>query len=92
MAEGTIQKNGELLSRKLERLLFAVVGLLLVFAVLAQPELSLLAGFLQIQISETGLITDPMATGGVGAAHVLDGPRGNQFLGHGVVPPISPGV
>ena len=68
MAEGTIQKNGELLSRKLERLLFAVVGLLLVFAVLAQPELSLLAGFLQIQISETGLITDPMATGGVGAA------------------------
>ena len=51
MAEGTIQKNGELLSRKLERLLFAVVGLLLVFAVLAQPELSLLAGFLQIQIS-----------------------------------------
>ena len=46
----------------------AAAGLLLVFALLSQPDRSLLAGFWQIQISETGLITDPMSTGGVGAA------------------------
>ena len=43
-------------------------GLLLVCAVLAQPGWSLRAGFWQIQISETGLITDPVATGGLGGA------------------------
>lgn len=53
---------------QLERVLLAIVGLLLAFAVLAQPNPSLLTGFWRIQISETGLITDPMATGGVGAA------------------------
>ncbi|MDE7244162.1 MAG: DUF1576 domain-containing protein, partial [Oscillospiraceae bacterium] len=52
----------------LERILLALEGLLLMFAVLAQPDLSLFTGWWKIQISEAGLITDPMATGGVGAA------------------------
>lgn len=51
----------------LRRVPLALAGLLLVFAVIAQPDASLLAGFWEIQINETGLITDPMATGGVGA-------------------------
>ena len=53
---------------ELERVMLAIVGLLLVCAVLAQPNLSLFTGFWQIQISETGLITDPVATGGAGGA------------------------
>lgn len=46
----------------------ATSGLLMLFAVIAQPDLSLLTGFWNIQISEAGLITDPIATGGAGAA------------------------
>ena len=53
---------------ELERVMLAIVGLLLVCAVLAQPNLSLFTGFWRIQISETGLITDPVATGGAGGA------------------------
>jgi len=56
------------LSQRLYIVPLALSGLLAVFAVLAQPDSSLLKGFWAIQISETGLITDPMATGGVGAA------------------------
>ena len=56
------------LTGRLYCVLLAAAGLLLVFALLSQPDRSLLAGFWQIQISETGLITDPMSTGGVGAA------------------------
>ena len=56
------------LSGRLYAVPLALSGLLAVFAVLAQPDASLLRGFWAIQISETGLITDPMATGGVGAA------------------------
>lgn len=63
-----IDRLGEDLNRRPYRVLLALAGLLLVSAVLAQPNLSLLQGFWEIQISETGLITDPMATGGVGAA------------------------
>ena len=44
------------------------VCLLTVFAVIAQPDWSLLKGFWEIQISEVGLITDVAAIGGVGAA------------------------
>ena len=53
---------------KLHLVLLALAGVLLVFAVIAQPDLSLLMGLWHIQLSEAGLITDPMATGGVGAA------------------------
>lgn len=56
------------LGRRLYVVPLALSGLMAVFAVLAQPNASLLQGFWAIQISETGLITDPMATGGVGAA------------------------
>lgn len=55
-------------SERLHRVPLALAGLLLLFAVLAQPDMSLLRGFWAIQVSETGLITDPMVTGGVGAA------------------------
>lgn len=53
---------------KLYLVLLAAAGLLLLFAVIAQPDRTLFTGFWQIQVSGTGLITDPMATGGVGAA------------------------
>ena len=43
-------------------------GLLLIFAICVQPDLSLLTGWWKIQISEMGLITDPVEIGGVGAA------------------------
>ncbi len=46
----------------------ATAGLLLISAVLAQPDVTLLTGWWKIQLSEAGLITDPMAVGGVGAA------------------------
>ena len=68
MAEDIIRSGAERLRRRLDWILLAIVGLLLVCAVLAQPDWSLLAGFWQIQISETGLITDPVATGGLGGA------------------------
>ena len=60
--------NQSYLSQRLYLVPLALSGLLAVFAVLAQPDGSLLKGFWAIQVSETGLITDPMATGGVGAA------------------------
>lgn len=59
---------GERVIIRLHTVLLAVAALLAVFAVLAQPNLSLLTGFWKIQTGEAGLITDPMATGGVGAA------------------------
>lgn len=45
-----------------------LAAILLVFAVIAQPNLSLFTGWWQIQVSEAGLITDPMTAGGVGGA------------------------
>lgn len=68
MIREMIDRRAEALSGRLYRVLLALAGLLLASAVLAQPDLSLLRGFWEIQVSETGLITDPMATGGVGAA------------------------
>lgn len=52
----------------LYRIPLALAGVLAVFAVIAQPNRTLLTGFWAIQTSETGLITDPMAVGGAGAA------------------------
>ncbi|MDE7261528.1 MAG: DUF1576 domain-containing protein [Oscillospiraceae bacterium] len=63
-----IGQRGTYLSQRLYIVPLALSGLLAIFAVLAQPNLSLLRGFWAIQVSETGLITDPMAVGGVGAA------------------------
>jgi len=50
------------------RMLLAVALLLAVFAVALQPDLSLLTGLWKIQIGHAGLITDPICTGGPGAA------------------------
>ncbi len=55
-------------AQHLHRVPLAAAGLMLVFAVICQPNLSLFTGFWAIQTGEAGLITDPVATGGVGAA------------------------
>lgn len=49
-------------------LMLGLAALLLIFAVALQPSLSLLTGFWRIQLAPAGLITDPICTGGVGAA------------------------
>ena len=59
---------GEKQGGRLICVMLAASALLAVFAVIAQPTTSLLTGLWKIQISEAGLITDPMAVGGVGAA------------------------
>lgn len=63
-----LDRQGTYLNQHLYIIPLALSGLLAAFAVLAQPNRSLLHGFWAIQTSETGLITDPMAIGGVGAA------------------------
>lgn len=49
-------------------MLLATAALLAAFALILQPNLSLLTGFWRIQISPAGLITDPICIGGPGAA------------------------
>ena len=68
MTEERGKRVTELLHDRLYLVLLAVAGVLLAFAVIAQPDMSLLTGWWHIQLSEAGLITDPMATGGVGSA------------------------
>lgn len=69
MTAETADKRVRIPGERLFHVPLALAGLLLVFAVAAQPDpASLLGGFWEIQINETGLITDPMATGGVGSA------------------------
>lgn len=68
MTEERGKRVTELLHDRLYLVLLAVAGVLLVFAVIAQPDMSLLTGWWHIQLSEAGLITDPMATGGMGSA------------------------
>ena len=62
-------KRVKLPGERLFHVPLALAALLLAFAVIAQPNPAvLLKGFWEIQVNETGLITDPMVTGGVGAA------------------------
>ena len=68
MAEDKRAGGGGALHDRLYLVPAAAAGLLLVFAVIAQPDRSLFTGFWRIQISETGLITDPVAIGGAGGA------------------------
>lgn len=49
-------------------MLLAIALLLAVFAVFLQPNVSLFTGFWKIQTGHAGLITDPLLTGGIGAA------------------------
>ena len=58
----------ELLRKHLYTVPLVLSGFLLLFAICVQPDLTLLTGWWKIQISETSLITDPVAIGGVGAA------------------------
>lgn len=55
-------------AQHLHRVPLTAAGLMLVFAVICQPNPSLFTGFWRIQTGEAGLITDPVATGGPGAA------------------------
>lgn len=69
MTAETADKRVKIPGERLYHVPLALAGLLVVFAVIAQPDAAvLLRGFWEIQINETGLITDPMVTGGVGAA------------------------
>jgi len=61
---GKIKANQDMLFY----MLISVAVLLGVFAVILQPDVSLLTGFWKIQMGHTALITDPIITGGVGAA------------------------
>lgn len=61
---GKIKANNDLLYF----MLLAVSALLAVFAVILQPNVSLFTGFWNIQMGHAGLITDPLLTGGPGAA------------------------
>ena len=58
----------DLLRKHLYTVPLVLSGFLFVFAVAVQPNLSILTGWWKIQIAEMGLITDPVAIGGVGAA------------------------
>ena len=49
-------------------IILGIAALLAAFAVIAQPDGSLFAGFWAIQMGEAGLITDPICTGGAGGA------------------------
>lgn len=61
---GKITANQNLLFH----MLVAVSLLMAVFAIILQPDMSLLTGLWKIQVEHAALITDPMITGGVGAA------------------------
>lgn len=58
------KKSNELLYH----MLLALAALLAIFAIVLQHDVTLLKGFWDIQIGHAGLITDPICTGGVGAA------------------------
>lgn len=58
----------EFIRKHLYTVPLVISAVLLLFAVVLQPDISLLTGFWQIQTAETGLITDPVAIGGAGAA------------------------
>ena len=66
---------GKIISQKAKKnndilfwMLMAVSALMAVFAVILQPDVSLFTGLWKIQIGHAGLITDPICTGGPGAA------------------------
>ena len=58
----------DLLRKHLYTVPLVMSAFLLLFAVYVQPDMTLLTGWWQIQIGEAGLVTDPVAIGGVGAA------------------------
>lgn len=68
MAEEQHLTLTQLLRKHLYTVPLVLSAFLLFFAVYIQPDLTLLTGFLQIQVCETGLITDPVVVGGAGAA------------------------
>jgi len=64
MEKGKVSKTSDLIFHMLS----VISGLLVVAAVIAEPSLELLVGLWKIMTHEAGLITDPIATGGLGAA------------------------
>lgn len=61
---GKIKANNDLLYH----VMLAIAALLAAFAVVLQHDMSLFTGFWKIQVGHAGLITDPICTGGPGAA------------------------
>ena len=57
--EQTLERRTERMDDILFGIMLSIVGVLVVFAVIAQPDLSLFTGFWAIQMGEAGLITDP---------------------------------
>jgi len=68
MAEDQKLTLTQLLRKHLYTVPLVLAAFLLAFAIYVQPDITLLTGWWKIQICETGLITDPVAIGGVGAA------------------------
>lgn len=64
----TAEKQAQRVDHILFGIVLGIVGLLAIFAVIAQPDGSIFRGFWAIQIGEAGLITDPIVTGGAGGA------------------------
>lgn len=64
----TAEKQAQRVDHILFGIVLGIVGLLAIFAVIAQPDGSIFQGFWAIQIGEAGLITDPIVTGGAGGA------------------------
>ncbi|MCI9588262.1 MAG: DUF1576 domain-containing protein [Oscillospiraceae bacterium] len=65
---GKLTGKARTIDNALFGVLLAAAAVMVVFAVAAQPEWSLFSGFWDIQFGEAGLITDPVCTGGCGAA------------------------
>ena len=64
----TVQDGVRKTNDRMYAVMLGIAALLAVFAAVAQPDGSILTGFWAIQMGECGLITDPIVTGGMGAA------------------------
>lgn len=68
MVKRILTEKAKKTNELLYHMLLALAGLLTVFAIILQHDTSLFTGFWSIQLGHAGLITDPICTGGVGAA------------------------
>lgn len=68
MVKRILTEKAKKTNELLYHMLLALAGLLAIFAIILQHDKSLFTGFWSIQVGHAGLITDPICTGGVGAA------------------------
>ena len=64
----TVQDGVRKTNDRMYAVMLGIAVFLIAFAAAAQPDGSIFSGFWAIQLGECGLITDPIVTGGVGAA------------------------